>query len=325
MMTIEENVPLAPLTSLKLGGPARYFATAHSLNDLREALLFARDKSLPYALLGGGTNLLVSDGGYHGVVIRLEMEGFEAAENRLSVEAGVELNDLVQRTADLGLAGIEPLAGIPGLVGGAVRGNAGAYGGSIGNVVEEVVVLRGDTLELVTFGREECGFRYRNSVFKADNRLIVVSTVLALSAHDREEVRNRIDVTLAKRAAKNLHCERSVGSFFMNPVVGDPELIELFESEQQVSCREGRIPAGWLIDRAGLRNTRVGAAMVSALHANYLVNSGEASAEEMIQLASLVKNRVLEAMGVQLQEEVSLLGFTPLQPAAGGPAPAPVP
>jgi UDP-N-acetylmuramate dehydrogenase len=309
MTAIQENVTLAPFTSLKIGGPARYFAAAASVAQLREALLFARDRGIPFAILGGGSNLLVSDRGFDGLVIRLRMEGTKVSGCRVEAEAGVDLTWLIHQTAQWGLSGMESLAGIPGLVGGAVRGNAGAYGGSIGEVAETVQALDGASLELLTLAREECAFAYRSSRFKANPRLIVVSTLLLLSPDDPEAIRSRIEATIAKRTAKGLQCEKSVGSFFMNPMVTDPELVGSFEAEQKLRCRECRIPAGWLIDKAGLRNTRVGAAVVSALHANYLINGGEASAEEMARLARLVKRRVREAMGVRLQEEVSCLGF----------------
>ena len=135
--------------------------------------------------------------------------------------------------------------------------------------------------------------------------------MLELSGAPHQEIEQKVEETVKKREARQLQCDRSAGSFFMNPVVADPELIRRFEADQGVRCREGRIPAGWLIDRAELRSCRVGAAMVSPKHANYLINAGDATADEMIRLASLVKMQVQAALGVQLQEEVSCLGFTP--------------
>jgi len=310
MISIQENVNLAPFTSFGIGGPARYLANASSLDELREALLFARGEGLPFGVLGGGTNLLVGDGGFHGVIVRLDMEGIVRAGERVTAEAGADLNALIKRTAGWGLAGMEPLAGIPGLVGGAVRGNAGAYGACIGEFSARVLALETGGLELVTLEREECRFSYRNSRFKGDPRLIVLSVELTLSPGDPGEILAKAEATIAKRTARGLQCSKSVGSFFMNPVVADPELIRRFESDQQVRCRESRIPAGWLIDQAGLRNLRVGDAMVSALHANYLINAGQATAEEVVRLASLIKRKVAATMGVELQEEVSCLGLS---------------
>lgn len=324
LCAVRENVPLAPFTSFNIGGPARFFATAGNATELREALLFARRKGIPFGILGGGTNLLVSDDGFDGLVIRLALDGVRVSGRSIEADAGVDLTELVKRTAQWGLGGMESLAGIPGLVGGAVRGNAGAYGSCIGEVTETVYALHAESLEILAVDRDDCGFDYRSSRFKRDPRLIVVSALLVLSPGDAGEIRHKVESTMAKRAARHLQCEGSAGSFFMNPVVTDPDLIRRFEADKQVRCRDGRIPAGWLIDQAGLRNTRVGAAMVSAQHANYLINTGNAGADEILRLAGLVKLKVREAMGVQLREEVSCLGFAPsIPPGASSPADPP--
>ena len=308
-ITVQQNVPLAPFTSLNIGGPARFLTRAENLEELRQALLFARRQGVSFCILGGGTNLLVSDEGFDGLVIRLQPAGIKVSGDRIEAQAGFDLTALVHRTAELGLSGMESLAGIPGMLGGALRGNAGAYGGCIGEVTETVFALHAESLELLALDREECAFEYRDSRFKRDPRLIVVSALLALSPGDPEEIRHKVKATIAKRESRQLQCEGSAGSFFMNPVVTDQELIRRFETDQGIRCRENRIPAGWLIDQAKLRSARVGAAMVSARHANYLVNTGDASADQMIRLARMVKIEVQTALGVQLREEVSCLGF----------------
>jgi UDP-N-acetylmuramate dehydrogenase len=309
MMTLMENIPLAPFTSFGIGGPARYLAEVTSADELREALLFARRKSLRYYLLGGGTNLLVSDSGFDGLVIRVKFAALRQTSHGIEAEAGADLTGLVHQAACWGLLGMESLAGIPGMLGGAVRGNAGAYGGCIAQVCTSVQALNAETLEWVSLSKEECCFGYRESRFKREPGLIVASATLELLPGPPEEIRQRVEATLARRAARNLQCEKSVGSFFMNPVVSDPALIERFETDQKVLSRDGRVPAGWLIDQAGLRNQRIGAAMVSALHANYLVNTGAASAREVLALARIIKEQVRAVTGVQLREEVSCLGF----------------
>ncbi len=308
---IEEDVLLSPFTTFQIGGPARFFARARTVQQVRQALRFAQDQALPFCFLGGGSNLLVSDDGFEGLVIRLAMDAVSVDGATVSVEAGYDLNRLVLDAAQWGLSGLEPLAGIPGTVGGAVRGNAGAYGGAIGDVVTSVTVLDTATLDLVTLAREECSFAYRDSLFKHDPWLAVMGTVLTLFPAPPAEINERIEQTVAKREAKQLSCDRSAGSFFMNPVVQDAELIRSFEADQGVRCRECRIPAGWLIERAGVRDLRVGGAAVSHRHANYLVNTGDATAADMMELAWLVKAGVRVKLGVQLEEEVSTLGFTP--------------
>lgn len=310
MIRIEEYVALAPFTTFDIGGPARFFIRAAGVEDLREALDFARDRGMEHLILGGGSNLLVSDAGFDGVVVRLEFREVARDGERIEAGAGTELIEVVRQASDWGLSGVESLAGIPGMLGGAVRGNAGAYGGSIGEVVSRVRALDTRSMEAVTLARDECGFSYRDSRFKRDPSLVVLSAELVLTPERAAQVRERALAVVAKREARGLACERSVGSYFMNPVVEDADLVARFEADQKVVSREGRIPAGWLIDRAGLRNRRVGAAMVSALHANYLVNTGGARAEEVLALARLVKERVRALTGVRLQEEVSRLGFS---------------
>jgi len=311
-LIIERDAPLAPFTSLKIGGPARFFTRVGTPDQLRQALLFARREGVPFCILGGGSNLLVSDQGFDGLVIRLQLKGIRVSGHLVEVQAGVDLMALVQHTAHWGLSGLERLAGIPGLVGGAVRGNAGAYGSCIGDVVVKVQALDASTLGVITLDHDACAFEYRYSRFKCDPGLVVISALLELSGGAHLEIERKVEETVKRREARQLQCDRSAGSFFMNPVVTDPELIRKFETEQGVRCRESRIPAGWLIDQAQLRSSRVGAAMVSPRHANYLVNTGNATAEEMTRLARLVKSEVRASLGVLLVEEVSCVGFSPV-------------
>lgn len=308
-LDIEENVPLAPFTSLRIGGPARFMVRAGSRIQLLNALRFAQQGDLPFCILGGGSNLLVSDDGFDGVAVRLFLDGVTVSGSQVRVEAGFDLTTLVHKTAGWGLSGLESLAGIPGTVGGAVRGNAGAYGGAIADVLTTVTAIDTATLTRVELGGEESGFGYRDSRFKRDRSLVVVEALLSLTPGAPEEIAARIAGTLAKREAKQLSCDLSAGSFFMNPIVSDPELIGRFEEDQGVRCRACRIPAGWLIDQAGLRDLRVGGAAVSHKHANYLINTGSATAADMVALARLVRGEVQAKLGVLLQEEVSTLGI----------------
>jgi UDP-N-acetylmuramate dehydrogenase len=315
MIDIQKNVPLAPYTSFEIGGPAAYFVRLVGERELREALLFARHEDLPFCILGGGTNLLISDDGFDGVILKTAFDGVEMTRQGVVVEAGADLTTLVQTVSARGLGGMESLAGIPGTLGGAVRGNAGAYGSQIADVVRSVKVLNAETLEVTTFTRDQCRFGYRSSQFKRNRNLVVVSAELALVPGSAEEAQLKVRQTIEKRTAKNLHYARSVGSFFMNPLVTDEKLIRAFEKDQNTHCREGRIPAGWIIDQVGLRNERVGNAMVSEKHANYLINAGGATAAEVVELAEMVKERVQRAMGIELMEEVGYLGFTRALPS----------
>lgn len=316
-LALEKDVPLASFTTFKIGGPARYLVRAATVAQLKEGILLARREGLPFCVIGGGSNLLVSDAGFEGVVIRVQHKGIRVSGDLVEVQAGVELMALVRHAMQWGLSGLERLAGIPGLVGGAVRGNAGAYGSCIGDLVLSVTALDTDSLEETVFDPDGCAFDYRTSRFKSDPRMVVLSARLKLDKAPRAEIERRIEETVRKREAKKLQCDLSAGSFFMNPRVTDPELLRRFETEQGARVRDGRIPAGWLIDQAQLRCLRIGGAMVSARHANYLVNLGTATAAEMTALARLVKAQVRASLGVELTEEVSCLGFScpPLPPS----------
>lgn len=313
-MIVQQQVPLASYTSFEIGGPAAFFVRLLNERELLEALSFAKGEDLPFCVLGGGTNLLISDQGFDGVILKTAFDAVELTRHGVVVEAGADLTPLIRMVSARGLCGMESLAGIPGSFGGAVRGNAGAYGSAIADVVKSVRVLDAATGQMLTLSREECRFGYRSSQFKQNRNLIVISAELSLSPGSAEEAQIKVKQTIEKRTAKGLQYARSVGSFFMNPRVTDEELIRAFEKDQNTHCREGRIPAGWIIDKVGLRNLRVGAAMVSESHANYLVNAGGATAADMVQLAEQVKERVRQAVGVELMEEVGYLGFLPKQP-----------
>ncbi len=307
-LAIKENVPLAPYTSFGIGGPARWFVQPSNLQELEAALSFAKQRAVPYYILGGGTNVLISDKGFDGLVIRMGLDTIRMEGEMVTAQAGAPLAAVVDTAADCGASGIEWLAGIPGTIGGGIRGNAGAYGATIGEFVAHIIALDAATGEPASYTRDECRFAYRTSLFKSNPHLIVISTTLQLSAGKPGEIRARMKEILRKRGAI-MENEKSVGSYFVNPVPEDEQLIQKFEADRKIVCRNCMIPAGWFIDRAGLRGTRVGGAMVSEKHGNYLINTGTASAADMVNLARLIKQRVLEEMGIELQEEVNYVGF----------------
>lgn len=309
MLNIQEKVSLAPMTTFRIGGGAEYFVQVQSLEDLKEAIKWAQEKKLEFVFLGGGSNILFSDNGYRGLVIQLKLSGIEIKGNEIMAEAGVPLIKLINSAAGEGLSGMEGLAGIPGTVGGAVRGNAGAYGSATGNSVKEVQCLDVKTGELKNFSKQDCGFDYRSSVFKNEKNLVVVSAVFEFEKKDKESVTGKTKETIMSRISKELQGEKSAGSFFMNPVVEDENLRKEFEKDRGVAPKDDKLPAGWLIDQVNLRGKKMGGAMISEKHSNYLINTGDATAEDVIMLSSFVKQQVRDKTGVQLQEEVSYLGF----------------
>lgn len=309
MIDIRENVPLASMTTFRIGGNARYYVEVLDIEQLKEALEFAKEKDLDFFVLGGGSNVLVSDSGYDGLIIKLKFGEIKIEENIIEAGSGTPLIKLVNFAASNGLSGIESLAGIPGTVGGAIRGNAGAFGTMIGDAIENVVVLDSENGELQQLKKEDCLFAYRESIFKKEKNLIVISGKFKLSKGDIEMVQSETKEIIAKRVANELGGEKSAGSFFANPIVSDRELVEKFEKEKGVKQKDDKLPAGWIIDQVGLRGKKIGGAMVSDKHANYIINTGDAKAEDVVMLASYVKQQVRDQLGVQLVEEISYLGF----------------
>ena len=309
MIDIKENVSLAPFTSFRIGGGANFYVEVATVEELKEALAFAKENGIDFYVLGGGTNLLVSDNGFDGVIIRMKMNGITVDGETLEAQAGAPLIKAINTAAQEGLSGIEKLAGIPGTVGGAVRGNAGAFGSEIKACVKTVTAFDVEKMELISVESEQCNFAYRTSIFKENKKLIVVSVTLGLQKGDASEIQKLTKDTIMMRASKGLHGVKSAGSYFMNPVVEDEKLCADFEKEKGVPARNKTLPAGWVIEQAGLLGKQIGGAAVSQVHANYIINAGDAKAKDVIMLVSYVKQQVRDQFGIQLKEEVNYLGF----------------
>lgn len=309
MLAIQENVSLAPFTTFKIGGVARYFIVAHTQEDVVDALRCAKHREVPFFILGGGSNVVFADTGFDGLVIKLENHDIVFDGLKVTAGVGALLSDLVRTSGQQGLSGMELMAGIPGTVGGAVRGNAGAFGVEIGSLVTSVTYVDTKTMQVYEIGRDACDFAYRQSIFKRNPHFIILAVTLTLTVGDAAYIHTIAEETIAKREAKHPQHIACAGSFFMNPIVHDKDLLEEFAQETGVSSRDGKLPAGWLIDHAGLRGKKIGGAQVSEIHPNYIINTGNATAEDIIILASIIKQRVRTQLGVQLNEEPQLVGF----------------
>ena len=308
MISLQENIALAPYTTFKIGGPARWFACVRTAEELQEAFMWAKEKGMQTFLLGGGSNILVSDKGFSGLVIRLEQSDPKREELSLIAFAGTTLGSVVDMARDYSLEGMQNLAGIPGLVGGAVRGNAGAFGVEVKDIIFSVKALHPETLQEKVFSNEECHFSYRSSVFKEEGWIVTEAT-FKLRPGKKEVLAKTMEDIVAQRNEKHNQSALCAGSFFINPVVENEDLRKEFEKESNSICREKKVPAGWLIDKMGLRGKRIGDAMVSEMHPNYIVNAGEATAEDVVMLMSYIKQQVRDGLGVQLTQEVQLVGF----------------
>ncbi|MFH0929835.1 MAG: UDP-N-acetylmuramate dehydrogenase [Candidatus Moraniibacteriota bacterium] len=328
-MNIRKNIPLAQYTTFKIGGPARFFCEAKDEEEILEALEFAREKNLPVFVLGGGSNVLVSDKGFDGVVIKISNTAWKfdfhlgSRTSLIKCDAGIALSKIVIESVKAGLTGLEWAAGIPGTIGGAVRGNAGAYGGTIEDVVESVKAFEISNFQfpisnkipnqksktISNFKTKDCKFEYRNSIFKQNSNLIILSASLKIKKGNKAESEKKIKEILAKRKEKQPMEFPSPGSFFKNQIAKNKKLIRQFETDTGQKIKDNKIPAGYLIDQLDLRGKKIGGAMVSEKHANFIVNTGDATAENVIMLAAVIKTRVRNKFGIQLQEEVQMMGF----------------
>lgn len=302
MIKVQENVSLARLTTFEIGGNARYFVETRSENDIQDAIAWAKEKGIPHIILAGGSNVLVPDEGLDALVIKIVSGDHSISESTLKAEAGCNLLHLICAAAEQGLGGWEKLAGIPGTIGGAVRGNAGAFGPEIKNFVSWVNVLDSNTGESHEFSNAECQFAYRMSYFKKHPELIITNVHVQLTNVDPEESLRVVEETIREREKRHIQNVRAAGSFFMNPVA--PEHVrEMFEAEKKTTSREGRVPAGWLIEKAGMKGAHVGGAKASTQHPNYIVNANNATAAEVRALAAQIKNEVKKQFGIDLKEE----------------------
>ncbi len=306
MQNLLENVPLAPLTTFEIGGNARYFIEVHNDADLLDALRYADVNRYRTVILAGGSNVLVPDRGLDAMVIRMSGSAHSFEGLALKANAGCNLLSLINDASSQSLGGWEKLAGIPGTLGGAVRGNAGAFGPEIKDFVREVHAINRDTRDTRIFGNAECEFSYRNSFFKQHPEWVITEVFLELEEADAALSAVLARDTITEREKRHLQNVRAAGSFFMNPV-SPKEVVAVFEAEKGVQSRESRVPAGWLIEKAGMKGATVGGAIASLQHPNYIVNQGNASCQDVRNLAATIKQEVQNRFGIELQEEAALL------------------
>lgn len=279
--------PMKKHTTFRIGGEADYFVMPRTKEEVKQTVAVCREEQAPYSIVGNGSNLLVSDAGYRGVVIQIfkEMSRAEAEGTRIRAQAGASLAKIAGIALEAGLCGFEFAAGIPGTLGGACVMNAGAYGGEMKDVLVNVTVLDEEG-RIITIDKENLELGYRTSVI-AKKGYVVLEAELELQEGNREEIRALMDELKDKRTSKQPLEYPSAGSTFKRP--------------------EGYF-AGKLIQDAGLRGFRVGDAMVSEKHCGFVINAGEASAAEVDSLMKQVSERVQAQFGVTLEPEVKRLG-----------------
>ena len=308
MLNIKENISLKEFTTFDIGGPARYFVEVESLEDIEEAIAFAREKNIEFFVLAGGSNILFSDDGFDGLIIKMSIKSMTLQGGEMMCGAGVDLMDLLMFASENSLSGGENLTGIPGSVGGAIRGNAGAFGTEMKDIVKEVYALNLDSGDTVIMDNEKCEFAYRNSFFKKNPHYIIISCMLTFTKGKIKDIELAMYNTIAKRNSKQIQGIKSAGSFFVNPTV-DEKIQKMFENDTGKKSRQGRVPAGWILEECNLSRKRIGDIQAGIQHANYFINMDEGTAEQVIELSTLAKTRARDEFDVQLKEEVVMAGF----------------
>lgn len=293
---IRRNAPLAPLTTFRVGGPADWLVEVRTVAQVTDVIHAANTARVPVTVLGGGSNVVVSDEGVRGVVMRIHLTGIsQPAMDRVRAEAGVTINGLVRWTISRGLAALEAWAGTPGTVGGAIFGNAHFGGRNIGDLIANVMLVT-PAGEPVVVPAGEMEFAYDTSRLKR-TREILVWAEFGVAPGDPEQLRQRARESLAYRKGTQPLAMPSAGCVFQNP---DPSLDRL----------PAAVPwsAGALVDRAGLKGHRLGGARISSDHANFIVNDGHATAREIRTLIERARAAVRDRFGVELRDEVVFLG-----------------
>jgi UDP-N-acetylmuramate dehydrogenase len=307
---VEENVPMSLYTTFKIGGPARYFFTAKSEGDLVKAIKAAKEANLPFFILGGGSNLLVADKGYAGLIIKNQTSKIEIQDSKIHAEAGLPLSKIVGLAAKNSLAGLEWAAGIPGTFGGAVYGNISAFGPRMADITESVKVLDTKSFKAEDIAGKDCGFNNKESIFKKNKNLIILSAVLKLKEGDEKEIREQMKKYTDYRRDRHPINMPSAGCLFKNceGKIEDKKLLQEYP-ELAAFKDKSMIPTSYLIDKAGLKGKIMGKAQISEKHANFIVNLGGASAEDVLGLAKLIKEKVYAKFRIKLEEEVQKIGF----------------
>lgn len=305
-LTVLPGALLSRYTRFGIGGPADLYAETENTGAFTAALEAAKASGLPTIVIGGGTNLVVSDAGFRGIVLRYRASDLAAKGNCITADAGAVLQDLVDFAIAHGLKGLETLAGIPGSVGAAIYGNAGAYGHSIAERVTRVTFYDGHAVR--TFDNPRCEFHYRESVFKRHKEWIVFFTELLLDFADASALRETAEGILKMRNEKFPVTMKCAGSIFKNLLLN--ELPARAAAEVPAAAvREGKVPAAWFLEQVGAKGMRRGDIHVAGYHANLLYNAGQGTASDLRALILELKQRVRDRFGIEIEEEVQYVGW----------------
>lgn len=307
---IEEDYPLADLSTFKIGGPAKYLCRLNNLKTIPLFWQLIKQYNIPHYFLGGGSNILISDQGCDSLIVKLDLNKLEVLRNTIVASADIALVSLVSSALGHQLTGLEFAVGIPGSVGGAVVGNAGAYGGQISDSLIKCLILDEDC-QIQSWTKDKLNFKYRDSILKHRDLLLLEAT-FELVKGDSEQIKQKM-VDLNNDRWSKQPAYPSAGSVFKNILLTPDILITLQQRLTQPIPQQylqyGKLPAGWLIELAGLKGKNFGGAQISDKHANFIINFHQATAQDVLTAIKFIKQTIFNLYNIQLEEEIRYLGF----------------
>jgi len=308
-MLLEKEISLKPFTTFKIGGPAKFFAVLKNFKDIEIAIDFIEKNKVDFFIIGGGSNLLIRDEGFDGIVLKPQFEYVNFFEDGIvSVGCSKNMAELVFEACNLGYKGLEWAGGLPGTIGGAIVNNAGCFGSEIKDILLEVSAINLKTKEYKIFKNNECRFTYRDSFFKNNPNWLLIEAKLKLEpGFNKDELLEIMEEKIKYRKEKHPLEYPNAGSIFKNLLIKDlrEEIIEIAQRDNVI--KNGKIPAGYFIEKANLKGKQIGGAKVSERHANFIINLGNAKAVDVLNLIELVKEEVKNKFDINLELEIKIL------------------
>jgi len=329
---IKQNISLKDYTTFKIGGKAKYFIEIKNLKELKQVLQWAKDNHLPFFILGNGSNVLFSDDGYRGIVIKINNPTLKKNNQSVSwrtilVGAGLSLGEFLQKCVRNNWVGYEWLAGIPGTIGGAIYGNAGAFGNETKNFVKKVIALnpkkpastrgarrREAGFQIKHYSLSQCKFGYRESVFKK-NKDIIWEAELKVKKGKKQDIQKNIQENWQYKIQRQMFRYPSAGSVFKNIIIKETSYDQFYDKKNQtvkiknqiIPVKGGKVSAGWFIEKCGLKGKIHGGAKISDFHTNVIINFKKAKAKNVLFLINLMKKSVWKKFKIQLREEIIIV------------------
>lgn len=302
----QENIPLSKYTTLGIGGPAKYLLEVNDSKKFLEVLRLVSQTRQKHLVISGGSDLLVSDEGFDGLVIVNKIAGIKIVELKIIAEAGTILQELVDTANSKGLAGFENMTGIPGSVGGAVYGNAGAYGQTISDHITQVRFFDGK--QVTSLSKNDCNFEYRESIFKRKKGWTILQIEFSLLTGNSKYLAEKSKETINLRLVKYKAGIKCPGSFFKNIIASDlrPKTLKNIQADK---IMYGKIPVGFLLETVGAKGDSKGRIKIAGHHGNLFMNLGGGTAKDFLWLAKKYQKRVFDKFGITLEPEVQLIGF----------------